>query len=132
MNKAQKVVVWFFVITMLVMAVLYFFYVRATPEIAETNSSNASITLYYGETCPHCKIVEEFIVNNSVESKITIIHKEVFINKTNALELEKIARSCNLDTTKIGVPFLDAEGKCYVGDEPIIAFLQTKLNSIKV
>jgi len=130
MNKAQKIVMGFFTIALIVIAVLAVFYFRANPTGStiidlEANSS----VLYYGETCPHCKIVEEFMKNNSIENQMEIIQKEAFSNKTNAEELLKVGEICKLPKEYIGaVPLLYADGKCYIGDKDIISFFQEKLN----
>ena len=130
MNKAQKIVTGFFAAAIIIIAVLSFFYFRAnfTGGTIISPEANASV-LYYGETCPHCKIVEEFMSNNSVESKMDIIQKEVFSNKTNAEELLKVGEACKLQKDYMGaVPLLYSGGKCYVGDKDIISFFQEKLN----
>ena len=84
--------------------------------------------LYYGETCPHCKDVEEWLVQNKVEEKIAIVKKEVWNNRQNASELSKVAESCGLDVNSIGVPFLYAEDKCMVGTPEITGYFSSKLS----
>lgn len=88
---------------------------------------NAPI-FFYGNTCPHCEDVEKWLKDNKVEEKLKITKKEVYDNKTNALELSKRAESCGLPTDSVGVPFLyTPEGKCYVGTPDIITYFSQKI-----
>ncbi len=89
---------------------------------------NAEPVFYYGNTCPHCEIVEEWFQANQVEEKMTFQKKEVYDNQANANELTKVAISCGLDANNIGVPFLYAEGKCLIGSPDIIEYFANKLN----
>jgi glutaredoxin len=88
----------------------------------------SEIVLYYGEGCPHCKIVDEYIAENNVEQKIQFVKKEVWFNQKNALELGEKAKTCGLPTNSIGVPFLWDGGKCLIGDQEIINFFKEKIN----
>jgi glutaredoxin len=96
------------------------------------NNKTAKMVLYYGNTCPHCKIVEEYIENNNFSEKIE--QKEIFANEANRNEMTKTIKSCGLDTNgNLYVPMLwDIEtGKCYggqvdKGSEEIINFLANK------
>lgn len=89
---------------------------------------NAEPIFYYGNTCPHCEIVEEWFEANQVEEKITFSKKEVYDNRANAAELTKVAVACGLDANNIGVPFLYAEGQCLIGSPDIISYFAQKLN----
>lgn len=89
--------------------------------------SKNSFVYYYGITCPHCQDVEKWMKNNKIEEKIKIEKKEVWNNKDNALELQKVAEICALDSSNIGVPFLYAEGRCYLGAPEVIKVLENKL-----
>jgi len=89
---------------------------------------NAEPVFYYGNTCPHCKIVEEWFQVNQVEEKMTFQKKEVYDNQENANELTKVAISCGLDANNIGVPFLYADGECLIGSPDIIGYFANKLN----
>jgi glutaredoxin-related protein len=51
-------------------------------------AENDSSTLYYGNGCPHCAKVEEYIKNNDLDIKIE--QKEVYQNKQNAEEFNHI------------------------------------------
>lgn len=82
---------------------------------------------YYGNTCPHCKVVEEWFKTNQIVEKAKFTQKEVYDNRQNAAELSKVAASCGLDTASIGVPFLYADNKCLIGAPNIIEYFSKKV-----
>lgn len=86
----------------------------------------SGLIFFYGDTCPHCKNVEDFMAKNKTEEKIKITKLEVYNNADNARLLVSKAKVCKLNTEQIGVPFLwNAENKsCLVGDVDIIKYLQ--------
>ena len=86
------------------------------------------ITLFYGDGCPHCAIVEEYIEENKIQDKISFVQKEVYYNQSNAKELEAKAKICELPSDSIGVPFLWDGEKCLIGDQEIINFFKQKIN----
>lgn len=99
----------------------------------ETNETSASssgeLVFYYGNTCPHCKDVEDWMSSNKIEEKLKITKKEVYDNRNNASELVSTAQKCGLNTSSIGVPFLyTQEGKCLIGTPDIINYLKEKAN----
>lgn len=98
-----------------------------TKVIKPNTALNSTIPIfYYGNTCPHCEDVEEWMKTNDIEAKITIVKKEVYDNYQNSQELTQIAKKCGLSTDSIGVPFLYAEEKCLVGSLDIISYLEEK------
>lgn len=84
--------------------------------------------LFYGDGCPHCALVEEYVSQNGIETKVPFAKKEVYYNKQNADELVAKARTCGMPTDSIGVPFLWDGSKCLVGDQDIIEFFKLKIN----
>jgi glutaredoxin len=82
---------------------------------------------YYGTTCPYCKVVQEWLDENKVSETINYTKKEVWSNQVNANELSRVAVSCGLNPTEIGVPFLFAEGQCLIGAPDIIAYFEGRL-----
>jgi len=90
------------------------------------NQPASQIILFYGDGCPHCAIVEKYIADNNLESKISFIQKEVYNNQNNAKELKAKAKICGLPTDSIGVPFLWNGEKCLIGDQDIINFFKQK------
>jgi phage FluMu protein Com len=122
MNKAQKIVVGFFIVSILVLAGLYLVYLKSNNSKLPSED-----TLYYSFTCPHCKIVEQFISEKNITSKIEIIQKEVSQNQKNSKELVAIGKYCKLQEDYIGaIPLFFSDKECYLGDGDIINFLKNK------
>lgn len=97
-------------------------------------SEETDYIFYYGNTCPHCLAVEEFIDDNQVDQKLNIISKEIYDNKDNREEMLEVANQyCSqlVDPTSggVGVPFFfDVKNEtCLLGDTPIIDFLKEKI-----
>jgi glutaredoxin len=90
--------------------------------------SDSEIIFFYGDLCPHCKVVEKYFDENKVTEKIQFSQREIYRDEANsALMIEK-AKKCGLDEKTLGVPFLWAEGKCLLGDEDVIKYFENKLN----
>jgi hypothetical protein len=91
-------------------------------------STPVGIILFYGEGCPHCKIVDDFISQNKIEDKVKFTRLEVFNNKDNANVLLQKATDCKIDQNNVGVPFLWDGKSCLVGDVEIINFFKNAAN----
>ena len=117
--------------TILFIAVLFFSFFALSQE-KNKNYSQANepakeenqIILYYGESCPHCALVEKYIEENKINDKISFARKEVYSNQDNAKELQEKAKICGLSADSIGVPFLWDGGKCLIGGQDIINFFK--------
>ena len=96
---------------------------------AEAVQDNSPIVFFYGEECPHCKIVEEYFSENNIAEKIQFSQKEVYHNKGNASFLAEKAKDCGISESELGVPLLWNEGECYIGDVDIIQFFEQKVNN---
>jgi glutaredoxin-related protein len=44
--------------------------------------------LFYGNGCPHCAKVEEYINQNEIQDKFDLELKEIYFNKSNLVELQ--------------------------------------------
>lgn len=96
------------------------------PEIATDSSA---IILFYGEECPHCKVVEKYIADNNVKARVTFSEREVNHDRANAEMMVKKQQDCKLDKNSIGaVPFLFTTDKCYLGQDEIINFFKDKIS----
>jgi len=82
--------------------------------------------LFYSDTCPHCKIVEQYMNDNGVEKYLAFRKLEVSTNQANAQLLAKKATSCGLSTDSLGVPFFFDGKNCLVGDTDIINYFSSK------
>jgi glutaredoxin len=85
---------------------------------------NQGQILFYGDTCPHCKVVEDYIAANNVRAKIKFQELEVYENKDNAALLGKYAERCGIDTNQIGVPFFYNGQTCLIGQDEIINYFK--------
>ncbi len=87
--------------------------------------------LFYGNGCPHCAAVEDYIKDNKLTKTFDIDQKEVFYNKANRAEFNGYLTKHKLTYDKIGVPFLiiNSGTDCnYVnGDTNIIDYFSGKL-----
>ncbi|MFZ2663799.1 MAG: hypothetical protein WAX66_00305 [Patescibacteria group bacterium] len=88
--------------------------------------SSKDIVYFYGNTCPRCKDLEDFIDKNKIGEKITIVKKEVYSNQSNSTVLSKVAEKCNIKSSEVGVPFVYFEGKCLIGEPDIKNLLSEK------
>lgn len=85
---------------------------------------NEQPVLYYGQGCPHCAIVEEYIHTNNLNSEL--IRKEIYQNPNNAEEFNQICDQENIALMDRGVPFLYSEGECFVGNKQIVSYLDKR------
>lgn len=91
-----------------------------------TDDPNA-IVYYYGEGCPHCKVIQEFIDANKIGEKVSFTKKEVWSNRENAREMGRRAKACGVQPEGMGVPFVyGGDGKCYVGEPDVRKFFSDK------
>ena len=97
---------------------------KATPPIVSGN--NPDLILYYGDTCPHCQVVEDFLAQNGIVAKVNFEQKEVFDNRDNNKELAQKAELCKINLENAGVPFLWNNGTCLMGEDEIINFFKDK------
>jgi glutaredoxin len=86
-----------------------------------------SYEYYWSSTCPHCKNVADFMESWDKKDSIVIEKMEVNQSAPNAQKLIQRGNLCKLSPNEVGtVPLLvTPEGKCYLGDAPIIDFLKS-------
>ncbi len=82
--------------------------------------------LFWGTTCPYCKVVKEEIVDQGLDTKVSINELEIYENKDNLKIFQEKIEICKISSNNAGVPLLFSEGECFVGVEPIL----TKLNKM--
>ncbi|NTW89871.1 MAG: hypothetical protein HGB37_03125 [Candidatus Moranbacteria bacterium] len=96
------------------------------PTGQSSGESSSDVVFYYGEECPHCKDVEKFLDDNKMGEKVPFVKKETWHNAANANELKNRAKICGIPEKEVGVPFLFAEGKCYVGTPDVEKYFREK------
>lgn len=110
---------------LIIIAVLIGFYFLTSKK------PTSDYILFYGSTCPHCKIVEEFISTNQIDQKIKINQLEVYENQSNSsLFAGMVKEICpdQLQTEGLPVPFFidQKDKKCIIGDSTITEYLSEK------
>jgi glutaredoxin len=93
-----------------------------TVSTSSNNSLQNELTLFYGDGCPHCALVEAYLKENP--PKFNLKQKEVYYNEANQKELTLRAKACGLPLNEIGVPFLWTGSNCIIGDQPIINYFK--------
>lgn len=107
----------------IILGVIAFLIVLSLSGRFLNKDSATSMIFFYGDTCPHCKDVEEYIVKNNVKAKLNFKELEVYNNRGNAALLTAKAKDCKLDTTNgVGVPFFFDGQNCYMGSLEIENF----------
>lgn len=129
MNKKTKtsVVLGAIVVLAVILSIWGFSKLQGSKEesvLGEYNS--AGVIIFYGNGCPHCKDLEEFVAKNNLGEKVKMENLEVWFNKENAKLLAAKAEECNIPKEKVGVPFAYSEGKCFVGTPDIEKLLIEK------
>lgn len=105
--------------------ILFFIFTQFFPNISKPTLLPEETILFYGDTCPHCKNVEDFIIKNDIKNKIAFTEMEVYKNASNAQLLINLGKECKLDDQSIGaVPFLWDGSSCHLGDVDIIDFFK--------
>ncbi|MBI2465005.1 thioredoxin family protein [Candidatus Shapirobacteria bacterium] len=118
-------------IVVILVIVFTFKTLSTPPKTKGVSQEEAELILFWGDGCPHCKIVDEYITSNKTDEKVKISYKEVYYNKTNQNLLQETVKKCpSIDSTQgIGVPlaFVKSDNTCLYGDTPIIDWLKTHL-----
>ncbi len=115
---------------LVVIATVIYWGVMSAPKIeapmAEKldGTEEFGIVYYFGRECPHCVNVQKFLDENKVAEKVMFTKKEVWHNVENAKELDVKAEECGLEKENVGVPFLYANGKCFIGEIEVKNFFQ--------
>jgi len=96
------------------------------------DTSQFDLVLFYGSTCPHCKVVEEFINTNKITEKLKIDQLEVYENKDNAATMAAVIQKVcpdQLSSKGVSVPFLVdiKNNKCFIGQIDIPNYLSSQV-----
>lgn len=97
---------------------------RQAEEEGQMSAQAVDVIYYYGEQCPHCKTVQEFLEKNAIAEKVPYVKKEVWQDKVNANEMKEKAAECGISPQGMGVPFLWAKGQCFIGDDDVIGYFR--------
>jgi glutaredoxin len=119
--------IWVAVLAVIAAFLIWVFVAYANRPVVGAVKPSAGLTLFYGDTCPHCQKVEAYLNETPGTDKLNVIRLEVYNDKINAQVLAAKAKICKLDTSSIGVPFLWTGETCLVGDGPIIDYFNARL-----
>lgn len=116
----------FFPILLIVVFVAVGIYFLAKSNDAKISSNlPTSYEYYWGNGCKYCAKVAEFLETWDGRDKVALEKKEVWSNQINYRQMQARAEYCKLDKNQLGVPLLfTPDGKCFVGDQPIIEILK--------
>ncbi|MBT3704237.1 cytochrome c biogenesis protein [Candidatus Peregrinibacteria bacterium] len=87
------------------------------------------IVIYVGDGCPHCAKVEEHVEDEGYMDVFNLEFKEVYHDSDNATEFGEVAEFFGIPLFDRGVPFLATSSEHFVGDKPIIEFLDDKYDA---
>jgi glutaredoxin len=118
MNKS---VILTIIITLIILVSGVFLLTRTSTLPPITN-----LEYYWGNGCPHCKVVAEFMDTWDNPKKVVLEKFEVWYNSKNARRFNERVKICNFKPEEMGVPVLiTPDGKCFTGDTPIIDHLKS-------
>lgn len=104
-----------------------YFGLKDGKQVPVIDDDPSAIVYYWGDGCPHCKVVNDFLEANNIADKVSFEKKEVWNNKENASEMGRRAKVCGVKTEGMGVPFVyGGDGKCYVGEPDVTKFFKEK------
>ena len=101
------------------------FFISLTPITLAQDSEPIYMSLFYGDTCPHCAKEEIFL--DKLQEKypnIQLKSYEIYNDSQNAQLLKKVAGKLNVQAP--GVPFL------VIGDEAVVGYLNEELTGKKI
>ena len=115
-KEAKRVIIIFAIVMVVFMAVPGWLYYH----------SPRTLTFYYGNECPHCHNVLNWMSLHNATAATGMKLVEVWDDKDNAATFAGVVRKCGMDQGV--VPVLVAEnGACYVGEVEITDYLSQRL-----
>jgi glutaredoxin len=85
------------------------------------------LVVYFKPTCPHCKILENYLVENQLYKVFDIKKLDVTSDSVNRVALENAHRNCIGAREDLVVPMVTQGGKCAMGEADSIRFLKSLL-----
>lgn len=120
MSKQHKII-WLVIALIIISGLTW-----ALAENRQTAVTGNKPILFYSNSCPHCRNVEQYIAENNITSHYYFDQKEITTDQNNTALLIQKAKICGEDMSTLGVPLLFDNDKCYSGDKEIINYLATK------
>lgn len=126
MNKTAVIIVAIIFLGMIFWGWQSGFFARVFTGPTKAEPIPGGIILFYGDGCPHCENVDNFIEENNIKDKVSFSNLEVWYNKKNQNILAQIVKKCNLPIDQIGVPFLYDGQNCLIGEDQAIDFFKNE------
>jgi glutaredoxin-related protein len=120
MSKQHKII-WLIIAVVIIAGLAWIL-----AQNRQTVTTGNKPIIFYSNSCPHCRNVEQYIAENNVASRYDFDQKEITTDQNNTALLIQKAKICGEDLNTLGVPLLFDNGKCYSGDKEIINYLATK------
>ena len=119
MSKLGIAVITF---TLLLLVGGAYFFTKSEKPIEIPQKEANTYEYFWGNGCPHCKVVADFFDSSDKDEKVKLVKYEVWYDKTNAKIMEDRYSKCDPKPTgAMAVPFMvTPDGKCLIGDQPII------------
>ncbi|MBL7036713.1 hypothetical protein ISR94_02615 [Candidatus Microgenomates bacterium] len=113
-------------ITVLIIGAGAYFLTKPKPPIELPQYNESEYNYFWGNGCPHCAVVAEFMDSWEGKDKINLNKFEVWYDDGNAeLMNQKAEQVCKLSKNELAVPLLiTPDGVCLKGDEPVIEYFK--------
>lgn len=99
--------------------IIIFFLLIPFLTLAQENPGKKKAYYFFGEQCPHCKIVDEYFQANGIYEKYEITKLEVVSNPFNGKLFLEFGKAFGVSDWG-GVPAIVFGDKYLLGDKPII------------
>lgn len=114
-----------FILLAVVVGIVFFVTKKSQSENDQPPIVPTTNQYFWSKTCPHCSNVAEFIDSWDKKDKFQMEKYEINESSENRLKFYNGGMFCKISRNELGVPFLvTPNGKCLVGDQPIIEYLK--------
>ena len=119
MNKVGVIII---ISSLLILGGGAYFFTKPEKLVEIPQKEADSYEYFWGNGCPHCAVVAEFFNSSDKDEKVKLVKYEVWYDKNNAKIMEDRYNKCDPKPQgQMSVPFMvTPDGKCLVGDAPII------------
>lgn len=116
MIYVKRILFGYIVITLSLLSISFL----STPISAQQESNTQNILFFYGQGCSHCAKVESYFKEINAYETYPLVAKEVYFNKDNAAEFNRLMDEADIPANERGVPTLIAGDTVITGDQTII------------
>ncbi len=110
------------IFTFLILSAGAYFFTKPEKQVEIPQKEANTYEYFWGNGCPHCKVVADFFNSSDKDEKVNLVKYEVWYDQNNTKIMEDRYNKCDPKPTgAMAVPFMvTPDGKCLVGDAPII------------